>query len=56
MVAKRETADLELVRKLASGPRIAIISVFLRRDVEPSQRDIQTNNTIVATAEKVDPG
>ena len=56
LIAKRETADLELVRKLASGPRIAIISVFLRRDAEPSQRDIQTNNTIVATAEKVDPG
>jgi lysophospholipase L1-like esterase len=55
LIAKNETADLELVRKLASDPRIAIISVFLRHGVAPSQRDIQTNDTIVATAKKVDP-
>jgi acyl-CoA thioesterase-1 len=56
LITKRETADLQLVRKLAPDARLAIISVFLRHGIEPSQRDIQTNNTIVATAEKVDPG
>jgi lysophospholipase L1-like esterase len=56
LIIKRETADLQLVRKLAPEARLAIISVFLRHGIEPSQRDIQTNNTIVATAEKVDPG
>jgi len=56
LIAESETADLELVRKLAPDARIAIISVFVRRGIEPTQRDIQTNNTIVATAKKFDPG
>jgi acyl-CoA thioesterase-1 len=56
LITKSETADLQLVRKLAPDARLAIISVFLRHGIEPSQRDIQTNNTIVGTAEKVDPG
>jgi lysophospholipase L1-like esterase len=55
LIAERETADLEFVRKQASDARIAIISVFLRRGMKPSRRDIQTDNTIVATAKKVDP-
>jgi acyl-CoA thioesterase-1 len=56
LITKSETADLQLVRELAPEARVAIISVFVRHGIEPSQRDIQTNNTIVATAEKVDPG
>ncbi len=56
LIAKRETADLEFIRKYASDARIAIVSVFVRRGTKPSPPDIQTNNTIVATAEKVDPG
>jgi lysophospholipase L1-like esterase len=56
LIAKTETADFELVRKLAPDARIVIVSVFLRHGAQPSQPDIQTNNTIVATAKKVDPG
>ncbi len=55
LIAKRETADLEFIRNYASDARIAIVSVFVRRGTTPSRPDIQTNNTIVATAEKVDP-
>ena len=55
LIAERETADLEFIRKYASDARIAIVSVFVRRGTKPSRPDIQTNNAIVATAEKVDP-
>ena len=55
LIAERETADLEFIRKHAPDARIAIVSVFVRRGTEPSRPDIQTNNAIVATAEKVDP-
>jgi acyl-CoA thioesterase I len=55
LIAERETADLEFIRKYAPDARIAIVSVFLRRATQPSRPDTQTNNTIVATAEKVDP-
>jgi len=55
LIARQETADLEFIRKQASGARIAIVSVFLRLGTTPSLQDIQTNQTIVATAEKVDP-
>jgi acyl-CoA thioesterase I len=56
LIAERETTDLQFIQKYAPDARIAIVSVFLRRGTEPSTADIQTNSTIVATAEKVDPG
>lgn len=55
LIAERVTADLELVRKQVPDARIAIVSVFVRRGQNASPSDIQTNNTIVAAAEKVDP-
>ncbi len=55
LVAERETADLEFVRKQVPSARIAIISVFVRSGAKPSPSDLETDNAIVATAEKVDP-